>query len=67
MYSVPMDTEQLSLQDSAVLLEAMRIIDAALDQTSNRSIVSASEMSDVFLDLRSLINPLVPAETSADI
>ena len=67
MYSVPMDTEQLSLQDSAVLLEAMRIIDAALDQTSNRSIGSASEMSDVFLDLRSLINPLVPAETSADI
>lgn len=67
MYSVPMDTEQLSLQDSAVLLEAMRIIDSALDQTSNRSIVSASEMSDVFLDLRSLINPLVPAETSADI
>lgn len=67
MYSVPMDTEQLSLQDSAVLLEAMRIIDAALDQTSNRSIVSASEMSDVFLDLRSLINPLIPAEASADI
>lgn len=67
MYSVPMDTEQLSLQDSEVLHEAMRIIDAALDQTSNRSIVSASEMSDVFLDLRSLINPLVLAETSADI
>jgi hypothetical protein len=67
MYSVPMDTEQLSLQDSAVLLEAMRIIDAALDQTSNRSIVSASEMSDVFLDLRSLINPLIAADASADI
>ncbi|MFN9114653.1 MAG: hypothetical protein ACK5XN_31715 [Bacteroidota bacterium] len=62
-----MDTEQLSLQDSAVLLEAMRIIDAALDQTSNRSIVSASEMSDVFLDLRSLINPLIAADASADI
>lgn len=67
MYSVPMDTEQLSLQDSAVLLEAMRIIDAALDQTSNRSIVSASEMSDVFLDLRSLINPLIAVDASADI
>jgi hypothetical protein len=67
MYSVPMDTEQLSVQDSAVLLEAMRIIDAALDQTSNRSIVSASEMSDVFLDLRSLINPLVSVDASDDI
>lgn len=67
MYSVHMDTEQLSLQDSAVLLEAMRIIDAALDQTSNRSIVSASEMSDVFLDLRSLINPLIAVDASADI
>jgi len=57
MYSGAVDTEQ----DTAVLLEAMRIIDAALDQTSNRSIVSASEMSDIFLDLRSLINPLIGA------
>lgn len=67
MYSVDMDTDQLSVQESSAVIEAMRIIDEALDQTSNRSIVSASEMADFFLDLRSLLNPLVQDSTSANI
>jgi hypothetical protein len=62
-----MDTDQLSVQESSAVIEAMRIIDEALDQTSNRSIVSASEMADFFLDLRSLLNPLVQDSTSANI
>jgi len=67
LYSVDMDTDQLSLQESSAVIEAMRIIDEALDQTSNRSIVSASEMADFFLDLRSLLNPLVQESTTNEI
>lgn len=46
----------------AVVVEAMRIIDEALEATSYRGIVSASEMTDHFLDLRSLLSPLLAIE-----
>jgi hypothetical protein len=46
----------------AVVVEAMRIIDEALEASSCRGIVSASEMIDHFLDLRSLLGPLLTIE-----
>ena len=46
----------------AVVVEAMRIIDETLEAISCRGIVSASEMIDHFLDLRSLLGPLLTIE-----
>lgn len=50
------------VDSSAVVAEAMRIIDEALVETSSRGIVSASEMTDHFLDLRLLLKPLLAVE-----
>lgn len=38
-----------------VVNEAVRIIDAALSQTMSRELVSAGEVTDVLLDLRTLL------------
>lgn len=45
-----------------VVVEAMRIINEALKATSRREIVPANEMTDHFLELWSLLNPLLGAE-----
>jgi len=39
----------------AVVAEAVRVIDAALAQMMSRELVSAGEVTDVLLDLRSLL------------
>lgn len=39
--------------------EAVRLLDACLDETGNRGIVSASEISDLLLDVRLVLVPLL--------
>lgn len=39
--------------------EAVRLLDSALDETGNRGIVSASEISDLLLDVRLVLAPLI--------
>lgn len=38
---------------------AITLLDDALDETGNRGMVSASEMSDLLLDVRLVLAPLV--------
>lgn len=38
---------------------AIELLDKALNETGNRGIVSASEMSDLLLDVRLVLAPLV--------
>jgi len=39
--------------------EAVRLLDSCLDETGNRGIVSASEISDLLLDVRLVLVPLL--------
>lgn len=46
----------------AVITEAVRVIDTALGQVMSRELVSSGEVTDVLLDLRSLLTvPSTPA------
>lgn len=60
-----MTEEDLELEssDSNFVLdsvaEAIRLLDKALNETGNRGIVSASEMSDLLLDVRLVLAPLI--------
>lgn len=54
---------ELEASDSNFVLdsvaEAVRLLDKALNETGNRGIVSASEMSDLLLDVRLVLAPLI--------
>ena len=60
-----MTEEDLELEssDSNFVLdsvaEAIRLLDKALNETGNRGIVSAGEMSDLLLDVRLVLAPLI--------
>lgn len=45
----------------AVISEALAVIDKALGQLMQRELVSAGEVTDVLLDVRSLLTAPVPA------
>ena len=46
----------------AVIHEALSVIDKALGQMMSRELVSSNEVTDVLLDVRSLLTLPVPAE-----
>lgn len=52
------ETSETDLVIDAVT-EAVRLLDRALDGTGNRGIVSASEISDLLLDVRLVLAPLI--------
>ena len=60
-----MTEEDLDLESSDsnfvldAVTEAVRLLDRALNETGNRGIVSASEMSDLLLDVRLVLAPLI--------
>jgi hypothetical protein len=43
------------LQDPVVIAEALAVIDKTLSQLANRELVSTLEMSDMLLDVRTLL------------
>ena len=47
--------------NEAVILEALTVIDKALSQMMSRELVSTGEVTDVLLDVRSLLT--TPAKT----
>ncbi len=49
----------------AVISEALTVIDKALSQMMSRELVSTGEVTDVLLDVRSLLTLPAPATTSA--
>lgn len=59
----PPDTEGAPMTDThdAVISEALAVIDKALGQLMQRELVSAGEVTDVLLDVRSLLTAPVPA------
>lgn len=42
-----------------IVKEAIRLLDVALSETGNREIVPAGEMSDLLLDVRLVLTPLI--------
>jgi hypothetical protein len=46
----------------AVISEALAVIDKALGQLMQRELVSAGEVTDVLLDVRSLLTAPVPVQ-----
>ena len=51
----------------AVITEAVRVIDKALGQVMSRELVSSGEVTDVLLDLRSLLTmPAVKAPLATE-
>ena len=46
----------------AVIQEALSVIDKALGQMMSRELVSSNEVTDVLLDVRSLLTLPVPVE-----
>ncbi len=48
----------------AVINEAVAVIDKALSKMLTRELVSSLEVTDVLLDVRSLLKLPVPAETN---
>ena len=51
----------------AVIQEALTVIDKALGQMMSRALVSSGEITDVLLDVRSLLTMPSPVVVSADI
>jgi len=52
-------------EGSAVIAEALSVIDKALSGVLNRELVSSGEVADVLLDVRSLLT--APAATDAGV
>jgi hypothetical protein len=48
--------------NDAVITEALSVIDKALAQMLRRELVSSGEVTDVLLDVRTLLTPSVTAE-----
>ena len=51
--------------NEAVIAEALSIIDKALGQMMSRELVSSGEITDVLLDVRSLLTMPAPAKVEA--
>jgi hypothetical protein len=51
--------------NEAVITEALSVIDKALSQMMRRELVSSGEITDVLLDVRSLLTMPVPAAAVA--
>lgn len=51
---------------SAVIADALSVIDKALSGMLNRELVSSGEVADVLLDVRSLLTSPAPAEAADD-
>jgi hypothetical protein len=49
------DTKSTTLMDTEVIAEALSVIDRTLSQLAHRELVSTVEMSDMLLDVRSLL------------
>jgi hypothetical protein len=52
--------------NEAVITEALAVIDKALGQMMSRELVSSGEVTDVLLDVRTLLTLPAPAAVSAD-
>ena len=48
--------------NEAVITEALSVIDKALNQMMRRELVSAGEITDVLLDVRTLLTMQAPVE-----
>ncbi len=56
------ETEQMTDTNEAVIAEALGVIDKALAQMLRRELVSSGEVTDVLLDVRTLLTLPVSAE-----
>ena len=52
--------------NEAVITEALAVSDKALGQMMSRELVSSGEVTDVLLDVRTLLTLPAPAAVSAD-
>lgn len=57
-----MTTTPDTIINEAVIAEALGVIDKALGQMMRRELVSAGEITDVLLDVRSLLTTTASAE-----
>lgn len=57
-----MTTTPDTITNEAVIAEALGVIDKALGQMMRRELVSAGEITDVLLDVRSLLTTTASAE-----
>lgn len=57
-----MTTTHDAVINETVIAEALSVIDKALGQMMRRELVSSGEITDVLLDVRSLLTAPVPAD-----
>ena len=53
--------------NDAVILEALEVIDKALSQMMRRELVTSNEVTDVLLDVRSLLTPAVAQPVGVEV
>lgn len=61
---VETECKMTETRDPDIITEALAIIDRALGEMTNRELVSTIEVSDLLLDVRSLlVHPIEPAKS----